>query len=356
MTGRGIDQVLPYPSDPRIYESYVRSAVDYVRLAEEVNGPIKRPGPFDYIWGEALAELDRRAPDARIINLETAVTTSNRPEPKGINYKMNPANIPAITAAGIDCCVLANNHVLDWERVGLLETLSTLEKANIAYAGAGRDAETAAAPAILTPPKGGRVLVFAFGSPSAGVPPQWAAAPEKPGVNLLSRPTREAAERISQTISTYAAPDDIVVVSIHWGGNWGYEIEDEHIEFAHRLIDASNVHIVHGHSSHHVKGIEVYRGKLVLYGCGDFINDYEGISGYEHFRDDLVLMYFAKVRKDDGALIISLDMVPLQIRKMRLGRPSTADIGWLARTLTREGGPLGTRVSIGAGDILRLEW
>jgi len=48
------------------------------------------------------------------------------------------------------------------------------------------------------------------------------------------------------------------------------------------------VDIVHGHSSHHVKGIEVHRGKLILYGCGDFIDDYEGIKGYEAFRDDLV--------------------------------------------------------------------
>ena len=80
---------------------------------------------FDYIWGEALSELDRRKPDARIVNLETAVTYSVSYEAKGINYKMSPANVPVITAAGIDCCVLANNHVLDWGRPGLIETLST---------------------------------------------------------------------------------------------------------------------------------------------------------------------------------------------------------------------------------------
>ena len=62
-----------------------------------------------------MLELDRRNPDARIINL---VTTSTVYEAKGINYKMNPTNMPAITNAGIDCCVLTNNHVLDWGRTG----------------------------------------------------------------------------------------------------------------------------------------------------------------------------------------------------------------------------------------------
>lgn len=64
-------------SDPRIDESYVTSALRYVELAEEVNGPIPRPVDFAYVWGDALAELERVAPDVRIINLETAVTKSN---------------------------------------------------------------------------------------------------------------------------------------------------------------------------------------------------------------------------------------------------------------------------------------
>jgi len=170
MTGRGIDQVLPFPADPRIHETFVKSASDYVKLAERANGAIQRPVGFDYIWGDALTELKRRKPDARIINLETALTRSTLPEPKGINYKMNPANLGAITAAGIDCCVVANNHVLDWGCSGLLDTLCALEQAKVHYAGAGRDSSSAAAPAILEVHAKARVLVFAFGCPNAGVP------------------------------------------------------------------------------------------------------------------------------------------------------------------------------------------
>ena len=76
---------LPFPADPRIYESFMKSANSYVQLAEQANGPIRRPVDFDYIWGDALPELNNRKPDARIINLETAVTRSASPAPKGIN-------------------------------------------------------------------------------------------------------------------------------------------------------------------------------------------------------------------------------------------------------------------------------
>ena len=127
MLGRGIDQILPHPGDPALREPHVRSATTYVELAEATSGPIPKPVAFDYVWGDALDALRRAAPAARIINLETSVTDSTDFAPKGINYKMHPANIPVLTAAGIDCCVLANNHVLDWGRADLLQTLQTTE-------------------------------------------------------------------------------------------------------------------------------------------------------------------------------------------------------------------------------------
>src|SRR5262249_36234927 len=107
MTGRGIDQVLPHPSDPRLYEPYVCSAVEYVQMAERAHGPILRPVNFDSIWGDALTALHLSHPDARIINLETSVTVSDDYEPKGIHYRMHPANVRCLTVVGVDCCVLA---------------------------------------------------------------------------------------------------------------------------------------------------------------------------------------------------------------------------------------------------------
>jgi len=285
MTGRGIDQVLPHPGNPRIYEPYMTSAKGYVRLAEEVNGPISKPVDFAYIWGDALEELRRTNPDVRIINLETAVTSS--PEfwaGKGINYRMQPKNIPCITAAKIDCCVLSNNHVLDWGYAGLKETLTTLTGANLKAAGAGRSLLEAEAPAVIEVAGKGRVLVFGFGDESSGIPWLWGARRDRPGVNLLPDLSGDTVRRIAKRISGLKQKGDWVVASIHWGGNWGYEILSAQREFAHRLIDQALVDVVHGHSSHHPKGIEVYKGKPILFGCGDFLNDYEGISGYEDFR------------------------------------------------------------------------
>jgi len=147
MTGRGIDQVLAHPGKPHLHEQYVRSALDYVSIAERASGPIERPVTPEYIWGDALAELERVRPDARIVNLETAVTTAEDAWPgKAVHYRMHSANVSCLTAARIDCCVLANNHVLDWGYDGLAETLATLRTAGIRTVGAGRDATEAAAP------------------------------------------------------------------------------------------------------------------------------------------------------------------------------------------------------------------
>src|SRR6476660_2782034 len=120
----------------------MRSAVGYVQLAERVAGYIGRGLVFAYPWGEALTVLREYSPNARIINLETAVTTSDDAQPgKGIHYRMHPENLPCITSAEIDCCGLANNHVLDWGRAGLVQTLGVLQAAGLRTAGAGRDAQ-----------------------------------------------------------------------------------------------------------------------------------------------------------------------------------------------------------------------
>ncbi|KVW94961.1 CapA family protein [Thiobacillus denitrificans] len=356
MTGRGIDQVLPHPGDPVLHEGYATSALDYVALAERANGPVPRPVEFAYVWGDALAEWARIGPDLRIVNLETAVTTRDDwQRGKGIHYRMHPANVPCLTAAAIDCCVLANNHVLDWGHAGLAETLETLRCAGLQTAGAGRDKAEAAAPAVLSVTGKGRVLVFSFGAQSSGIPPGWAAAAGQPGVNLLPDFSPATLRQIAAQVEAIKRPADVVVVSLHWGGNWGYAVPAAHQRFAHGLIDQCGVDVVHGHSSHHPLGIEVYRGRPILYGCGDFLNDYEGIAGYEAYRGDLSLMYFLTIDAAGGTLL-RLRMIPMQTRRFRLNRASAADTRWLRGVLDRAGRHLGSRVEAGPGGSLALRW
>jgi poly-gamma-glutamate capsule biosynthesis protein CapA/YwtB (metallophosphatase superfamily) len=355
MTGRGIDQVLPHPCDPQLHEGYVRSAIEYVKLAEDAHGAIPRPVAPSYIWGIALDELERTKPDVRIINLETSITRSADFVPKGINYRMSPENAECLTAAKIDCCVLANNHVLDWGRAGLLDTLSTLQRLHIKSAGAGHNAEDAGAPAVLELLGRSRVLVFAMALPNSGVPRSWAATSQQPGINVLPDLSETSLARTCHQIDRWRKAGDIVVVSIHWGPNWGYEVDADQTNFARALIERADAAVVHGHSSHHAKAIEVYRNRLILYGCGDFLNDYEGIRGYEEFRDDLPLMYLADLDPASRDLA-ALEIVPLQIRQFRLTRPSARDIGWVQRTLDRECQRFSARVIAVGADRLALSW
>ena len=356
MTGRGIDQVLPHPGDPVIHEPYMKSAEGYVELAEKANGPIQQPAGCSYIWGDALEELKRMSPDLRIINLETSVTKSDDYwKSKTIHYRMHPENIACIEAAGIDYSSLANNHVLDWGYSGLKETLETLRKANLKSAGAGRNLTEAEAPAVMTVEGKGRVILFSYGSATSGIPLNWAASEERPGVNLLKNMSDKTVRHIKEKVGAVKQKGDIVVFSIHWGGNWGYDIPQKQTDFGHRLIDDAGVDVIHGHSSHHVKGVEVYKDKLIIYGCGDLLNDYEGIPGYESFRDDLGLMYFVSVDPLTGKLI-HLQMTPTQIRNFKLNRASRSDALWLRDTLNREGKKLGTRVEINEDNSLTLQW
>jgi poly-gamma-glutamate synthesis protein (capsule biosynthesis protein) len=292
-----------------------------------------------------LEELQRFGTDARIVNLETSITSNEEPWPaKGINYRMHPKNVQSITVAHIDCCCLANNHVLDWEYAGLIQTLETLDAAHVSHPGAGRNAAEAAAPAVLDVSSKGRVLVFAFGSITSGIPSEWCATENRPGLRVLKDLSGDTARHIAAEICSYKRPGDVAVASVHWGGNWGYEISAEQIEFAHRLIEGG-VDLIHGHSSHHVKAVEVYRGHLILYGCGDFITDYEGITGYEEFRSDLALMYLVKVDAQNGRLL-EVRLVPMQSRRFRLNRVSKSDAQWLCDLLNDLGSQFATQARL----------
>jgi poly-gamma-glutamate synthesis protein (capsule biosynthesis protein) len=378
MLGRGIDQILPHPGKPDLHEPYVHSATRYVKLAGHATGPVPAPVDFAYPWGDALGVLAARAPHVRIVNLETAVTTSDSWWPdKRIHYRMHPANLPSLTClarAGVDCCVLANNHVLDWGYAGLDETLAWLHAAGLHTAGAGRDAEAAAAPAVIELGEEGaagiptasvqddentarRLLVYAYGSETAGVPPAWAASARHNGVNVLPDLSIKSADAIARHVADARRPGNLVVISLHWGDNWGFHVSRAEQAFAERLIDAGAADVIHGHSSHHVRAIQVYRGKPVFYGCGDFLNDYEGIPGHTQYRPDLTLMYFPVLDAATG-LLSELAAVPMRIRHFRLEHASHDDVAWLHETLAQQGERFGVRVER-AGDaqeVLALRW
>jgi poly-gamma-glutamate capsule biosynthesis protein CapA/YwtB (metallophosphatase superfamily) len=195
-------------------------------------------------------------------------------------------------------------------------------------------------------------VIFSCGMASSGIPSSWAATSDQPGINFVPDLSGSSAGEVADQMCATKRPGDVVVASLHWGSNWGYHVLPDHVRFAHRLID-DGVDVVHGHSSHHPRPIEVYRDKLILYGCGDLINDYEGITGHDQYRGDLRLLYFASVESDTGRLV-GLRMVPMQARKMRLHHASLADSEWLRAVLDHVSLRFGSRVDFDPEGILTL--
>jgi poly-gamma-glutamate synthesis protein (capsule biosynthesis protein) len=246
-----------------------------------------------------------------------------------------------LTAIRPDVCALGNNHILDFGYQGLTDTLRTLEKAGICGAGAGLDAKRAERPAVVGLADGTRVVIVSCGLGSSGIPHGWAATGRRPGVAYVPDMSDRSAGAIADRVLALKGPGDIAIVSVHWGSNWGYDVHAAQIRFAHRLID-EGVDLVHGHSSHHPRPIEVYRGKLIMYGCGDTIDDYEGISSFEAFRHELRLLYFASVDSECGTVF--LRMVPMRMRRMRLERAPDQDAEWLHATVAEMSRRFGTRI------------
>ena len=184
-----------------------------------------------------------------------------------------------------------------------------MERAGIPFAGAGAILADAAAPALLASPP---CSFFALGPFTSGIPPAWAATATRPGVALLER---MALSRLKDAVAREKARGRIVVLSVHWGGNWGFEVAPWQRELAHAWIDAG-VDVVQGHSSHHLMGFERYRKRLILYGCGDFINDYEGIGGYEEYFPEFATAFFVEL--DAEGAVRSVRLYPFRIIRMRL--------------------------------------
>ena len=352
MTGRAIDQILPHPGDPTLAEAVVSDARTYVRLAEQTNGGIPAPTDPAWPWGEARTVLDEFAPDLRLINLETAITARGEFAPrKSVHYRMHPDNIGCLSAIRPDACALANNHILDFGADGLADTVRVLADAGIGGVGAGLDAAHAERPAVVTLPDGSRVVIGSAGTASAGIPHGWAATDSRPGVALVTELTDRSAAEIAARVVGLKRPGDIAIASLHWGSNWGYEVDATQVGFAHRLID-EGIDVVHGHSSHHPRPIEIYRGKLILYGCGDTIDDYEGIRTFEAFRHELRLLYFASIEPSGD--LAQLRMMPMRMRRMRLERVGDSDAEWLRAALQRMSGRFGTRVAVDADGVLSI--
>ena len=248
-----------------------------------------------YLWGDYQGMAITPPPDLKILNVETAVTKSihNKDVPmwKGIRYHMHSDNYDNImtgfrqeTHGGDHAAPVvvnfANNHAMDYGRQALEEEtiplLERLQSNDFQAVGVGMNLNEASKPATITC-KTTFVQVFAFSSGCSGTPAEWWATENRSGLvglpSLYSNKDVDSAMEIAKTTFDRAKPESgLRIVSIHWGPNWAMKGEDEselaaRRRFARRLIDECGVDMIYGHSSHHARGMEVYKNKLMYVFC-----------------------------------------------------------------------------------------
>ncbi len=300
-----------------------------VMLGRLVNQQLKASGPA-YPWGDTVPVLQRA--DIRLANLECVLADGGTPQPgKVFHFRSDLKNVETLRYAGIDVVSLANNHVLDFGAGAFRETLPALDTAGILHAGAGLDREAASRPAVRR--VGGTAVGFiAFTDNQPG----WEAAGTSPGVYYV--PAADAGRRVVgllELVRRTKARVELLIVSAHWGPNWGSEAPHEHQELARALIDAG-ADVVFGHSPHIFRGVGLYRNRPILYSAGDFVDDY-AVDPEE--RNDQSFIFMLETR---AGAPHTLRLYPTIITdfQARLARGASREIAGRMARLSRD---LGTR-------------
>lgn len=300
-----------------------------VMLGRLVNERLRVAEPAS-VWGDVLALL--AGADARIANLECVLADDGTPWPgKVFHFRSDPAHVASLVAAGIDIVTLANNHTLDYGRGALAEMLAVLDAHAILHAGAGPDADAARRPAVLRVGRTGLAVLAVTDNE-----PGWAAAERTPGVFHVPADLRDPrAESLLGLVWAARRDAGFLIVSAHWGPNWGEDVPEEHAALAHALVDAG-ADLVFGHSPHVVRGVEVYRGRPILYAAGDFVDDY-AVDPVE--RNDRGFLFIVHVHEGAPAAV---RLYPTVIEDRRVRRARFAEEGVIAARMARLCAALGT--------------
>ncbi|MGM7778733.1 CapA family protein [Arthrobacter sp. KNU-44] len=307
-----------------------------VMLGRLVNDQLKVAAP-EYPWGDTLPVL--RQADIRFANLECVLADDGTPAAGNTyHFRSDAKNVESLRSAAIDVVSLANNHVLDYGVDALLEMLPTLDEHGILHAGAGIDLESARRPAVRRL-RSTAVGFIAFTDNEPG----WEATARAPGIHYV--PVDTGDRRVKELLDLVRWTKDhnqLLVVSAHWGANWGSKVPPAHQSLARALIDAGS-DVVFGHSAHIFRGIEIYRGRPIVYSAGDFMDDY-AVDPDE--RND---QSFVFVVETDGNIPRTLRLYPTNITHLQtlLASGSAGKIAERMRRLSRQ---FGTRSTWIEGD------
>ena len=274
-----------------------------VMLGRNVSDYLDTHKNYTFLWNAIVPILKNN--DFNIANLETTFTEWQEAAQKTFTFKSNPIHVQALKEANIGIVNLANNHILDFGKQGLEDTIKTLDSMHIQHAGAGSTLQQAQAP-VFFESKG---ISFAL----LGITdnePEWLAAHHKAGTNYIPI-DKSSLLPLTQQIKELKKKVDNVIVSIHWGPNWNIRPPEIFRNFAHTLIRAG-ADVIHGHSAHIFQGIEIYKNKIILYSTGDFIDDYAIDEKLHNDRSFLFLISFTQKGPE------SLRLIPIIIKNMQV--------------------------------------
>ena len=322
---------------------------------------------FTYVWGDTI-DIIKRA-DFSLINLECPVSSKGKKWNKTFkvfHFRANLDAIQVLNSASIDYVSLANNHILDYDIEALLDTLDILDKNNISHSGAGRNLKEAMKPAILEKklkPKPSnnnnsfhsvytekvnnndnikntiRIGIISLTDNE----PEWEAKDDLAGINYI--PATLDPDRYYYSLQNYIeqakTQSDLVIVSSHIGPHFRETPSVKYVNFAHKIIDFG-ADIYWGHSNHMPQGIELYKhndnNKIILYDCGDFIDDYAIDSNYRNDLSFIFLLHFlidknSKLSKNNntnnsGNILLQnsmIELIPTKISNFMVNTIPTDD-------------------------------
>jgi poly-gamma-glutamate capsule biosynthesis protein CapA/YwtB (metallophosphatase superfamily) len=293
-------------------------------LGRLVNDMLENEPP-EYPWGDTLPIL--LGADCRICNLECVISDRGTPWSayrKAFHFRSAAKNVAVLRAARINAVSLANNHVLDYGYEALEEMLENLVRNDIAWSGAGRNFDEASR--IATIDIDGRKLgLLAFTDNE----PDWEATSDLAGIFYVPVDLGDSCVKtLLDVVRRCKDAVDLLIVSAHWGPNWGYAPPKEHVALGHALVDAG-ANIVFGHSCHVFRGIEMYRGRPILYGAGNFVDDY-AVDEIE--RNDESFVFMVEINEEET---MGLRLYPTVIRNFQARRASAAEALQIAQKMQR---------------------
>lgn len=267
-----------------------------ILLANEAEKHIHKKG-IEYPFWKIKEELLKY--DFIFANMESPITKRGTPlVEKPYIFRVKPEDAVCLKDLKIDAVSISNNHLMDYNIEGMVDTIAALDRLNIRHTGGGMNLDEARRPVMLKYGDTTIVILAYCNRP----PEEYYATDSLPGIAPLDL------NLIREDIAAYRLRNNRIIISLHWGIEQTHVPQKEQIATAHDIIDAGADAII-GHHPHWPQGIEIYRGRPIVYSLGNFINGY--INPVE--RDNIAVGFYY-----NNGTLETIKVIPLAGRNRQI--------------------------------------